>query len=145
LAEKTQLAPDAFKLIHAGAVMKDDNATLSSYNIKPNATLALIPIAAPPQRTDQQRPTEQATRARIAAERDLLRNSLAQDIAAFVPSPQEHARLAELLLQSLLRLDAIVPEPAWADAREERRQAVKEVQEALDALDHAWRASGAVD
>lgn len=51
----------------------------------------------------------------------------------------EHARLAELLLQCLLRLDAIIAEGEWEEARKERKGAVKEVQALLDKLDLGWR------
>lgn len=53
---------------------------------------------------------------------------------------QEHVRLGELLLQSLLRLDAIHSEGEWEQARKERKGAVKEVQALLDRLDGGWRA-----
>ncbi len=53
---------------------------------------------------------------------------------------REHARLGELLLQSLLRLDAINAEGEWEVARRERKGAVKEVQGLLDRLDGGWRA-----
>lgn len=53
---------------------------------------------------------------------------------------KEHNRLAELLLQSLLRLDAISTEGAWATARAERKVAVNEVQGLLDRLDVGWKA-----
>lgn len=52
----------------------------------------------------------------------------------------EHRRLGELLLQSLLRLDAISAEGEWEEARKERKGAVKEVQSLLDRLDGGWRA-----
>jgi hypothetical protein len=52
----------------------------------------------------------------------------------------EHTRLGELLLQSLLRLDAINAEGEWEEARKERKVAVREVQALLDKLDGAWRA-----
>lgn len=51
---------------------------------------------------------------------------------------QNHTRLSELLLQALLRLDAITPEGAWEQARRERKVAVKEVQGVLDRLDGEW-------
>jgi hypothetical protein len=51
----------------------------------------------------------------------------------------EHKRLGELLLQSLLRLDALVPEGQWTEARLERKKAVKDIQLLLDQLDAAWR------
>lgn len=52
----------------------------------------------------------------------------------------EHVRLGELLLQSLLRLDAINTEGEWEVARRTRKSAVKEVQALLDRLDGGWRA-----
>ena len=52
---------------------------------------------------------------------------------------QEHVRLGEMLLQSLLRLDAINAEGEWEQARKERKLAVKEVQGLLDRLDSGWR------
>ena len=52
---------------------------------------------------------------------------------------QEHVRLGEMLLQSLLRLDAINAEGEWEQARVERKKAVKEVQGLLDRLDSGWR------
>jgi hypothetical protein len=56
----------------------------------------------------------------------------------------EHLRLGELLLQSLLRLDAVATESEWADARTERKGAVREVQGLLDRLDNTWRTAKAV-
>jgi hypothetical protein len=56
---------------------------------------------------------------------------------------QEHTRLGELLLQSLLRLDAITPESDWEDARAARKAAVKEVQADLEKLDTSWKAARA--
>ena len=51
----------------------------------------------------------------------------------------EHKRLDELLLQSLLRLDAITPDGSWEEARRERKSAVKEVQGLLNKLDAGWK------
>lgn len=51
---------------------------------------------------------------------------------------QNHTRLSELLLQVLLKLDAITPEGAWEQARKERKGAVREVQGVLDRLDGEW-------
>jgi hypothetical protein len=53
---------------------------------------------------------------------------------------KEHTRLGELLLQSLLRLDAITTDGTWEDARAERKGAVQEVQRVLDRLDSEWNA-----
>jgi len=53
-------------------------------------------------------------------------------------STQEHTRLSELLLQSLLRLDAIHTDGSWELARAERKGAVRVVQGLLDSLDGGW-------
>jgi hypothetical protein len=50
----------------------------------------------------------------------------------------EHLRLGELLLQALLRLDALGADGEWPDARAARRGAVREVQGLLDRLDARW-------
>lgn len=56
-----------------------------------------------------------------------------------LPTPeQEHSRLSELLLQALLRLDAITSDGSWETARAERKKGVKEVQDLLDRLDEGW-------
>jgi len=57
------------------------------------------------------------------------------------PTSLDHTRLSELLLQSLLRLDAMhLAGSDWPDARAERKAAVREVQGVLDRLDGAWSA-----
>ncbi|KAH7911974.1 hypothetical protein BJ138DRAFT_849271 [Hygrophoropsis aurantiaca] len=193
LAEYTHLPPQSFKLVHAGAVMKDDNAPLSAYHIRENSSIALIggyaqPAAQPPQR-QQQKPkqpqTEQSTISAIHAEVERVRTTLVPPVEEFLralfqppeevptitssapaptpssghtatappypppyPTPQpsaatpfEHTRLSELLLQSLLRLDAFhFSNSDWPDARAERKAAVREVQGVLDRLDGAWAA-----
>ena len=56
-----------------------------------------------------------------------------------LPTPeQEHNRLSELLLQALLRLDAITSDGSWETARAERKKGVREVQGLLDRLDQGW-------
>lgn len=184
LAEYTQLPAQSFKLIHAGAVMKDDNAPLSAYGLKPNSTIALVGGGeSPPSSTKRSRKhaekstsaerTEASTVAQIQGELDAVRNNLLPDVDEFLtalepgatststapaPAPAqttglrqnqlggrqqdlalEHVRLGELLLQALLRLDAITTEGEWEDARRERKGAVKEVQALLDRLDGGWR------
>ena len=52
-----------------------------------------------------------------------------------------HSRLAELLLQSLLRLDALTPPTEWEETRRARKAAVKHVQASLDSLDMAWKSA----
>lgn len=50
-----------------------------------------------------------------------------------------HRRLGELLLQALLRFDAINVNGEWPEARRVRKAAIKEVQEILDRLDAGWK------
>ncbi|KAI0041604.1 hypothetical protein FA95DRAFT_1683116 [Auriscalpium vulgare] len=173
LAEQTHLPPDGFKLIYAGAVMKDDNAPLSAYKLRPNTTMVLLDSSAPaaspapaPRAPLTEASAISAFKAEVARVRDTLEpgvDALLRDIAPPptpasadpTPSPAptaagvtpaqttEHTRLGELLLQALLRLDAIPVESAWTDARAERKGAVRTVQGVLDRLDGAWRAAKA--
>lgn len=168
IAEYTQLPPESFKLIHAGAVMKDDQALLSAYKIRENSTIALIgghitpqaPAPYQPPSKAKEPPTEENMIGAIRAELDRVRATLAPDVDAFVlacsnplailetaqdinpskvPTSLDHTRLSELLLQSLLRLDALhLPGADWPDARQQRKAAVREVQGVLDRLDSAW-------
>ncbi|KAJ6594058.1 hypothetical protein B0H19DRAFT_1093588 [Mycena capillaripes] len=156
VAELTHLPRDAFKLIHKGAVMKDDNAPISAYNIRPSSTIAVLEIGPPPQPQQapppmpppKQKPsapvrTEQAIVSTIQSELANVREQLspavdhllASPASRQTPKPKEHIRLSELLLQSLLRLDAITTDGEWDVARKERKAAVKEVQALLDRLD----------
>lgn len=155
IAEKTHLPPNSFKLIHAGAVMKDDGASrmflsllqiawifsriynpypVSTYKLHDKSTIVLIPSSPPPQ------PTTTA----INAELSRVRTKLKPDVTSFVQgsaenAAKEHARLSELLLQSLLALDGLDTAKMTDDARLERKAAVNEVQDLLDQLDGAWR------
>lgn len=186
IAEYTQLPPESFKLIHAGAVMKDDQALrafsaytpatclitllqpVSAYKIRENSTIALIgghitpqaPAPYQPSSKAKEPPTEENVIGAIRAELDRVRATLAPDVDAFVlacsnplailetaqdinpskvPTSLDHTRLSELLLQSLLRLDALhLPGADWPDARQQRKAAVREVQGVLDRLDSAW-------
>ncbi|KAI0633443.1 hypothetical protein C8Q77DRAFT_1115016 [Trametes polyzona] len=186
IAQYTQLPEHSFKLIHAGAVMKDDNAPISAYGLKAGSTIALVgggePLPPAPSKASSARKekaprTEESTISQIRSELDKVRATLRPDVDSFLvalspssaaaqvgPSPiatapppkpasasgstarppadleQEHVRLGELLLQSLLRLDAINAEGEWEEARRERKGAVKEVQALLDKLDGGWRA-----
>ncbi|KAI0268745.1 hypothetical protein BC834DRAFT_651609 [Gloeopeniophorella convolvens] len=148
LSAHTSLPPNAFKLIYAGAIMKDDNAPLSSYNMRPDTTLLLLdstPAAAPapaPSAAPKPPKTEASTIETIQAELASVRGTLEPGVDAFLRTPTadaEHTRLGELLLQALLRLDAINIESAWVDARRERKGAVRTVQGVLDRLDKGWR------
>ncbi|KIL65920.1 hypothetical protein M378DRAFT_186283 [Amanita muscaria Koide BX008] len=158
IAQLTHLETDGFKIIHSGAVMKDDNAPLSAYRLRPNASITIIahtPLSEPLQlnQTPNLR-TEQTVLSLIQAELANVRRDLTPGVEAFLVQQQpdqspavtpqfeeqekEHTRLGELLLQSLLRLDGIIAEGDWEHARRERKAAVKEVQTLLDRLDERW-------
>jgi len=145
IAAYTHLPYHAFLIVHDGAVMKDDNAPISAYNLGPNSTIAIVsPSASQPQPFKN---TEQAQIFTIQSELSAVSNSLlpahSQFLADLSSSPKqslkkEHLRLSELLLQALLRIDAIVPERDWDTARAHRKAAVKQLQSLLDQLDSAW-------
>ncbi|KAJ7446218.1 hypothetical protein B0H11DRAFT_2085611 [Mycena galericulata] len=157
IAEYTHLPPDGFKLIHKGAVMKDDNAPISAYHLRQSSTIAVVEIGPPPSQPQQPLPpkqppkqkynapvrTEQATISTIQSELANVRAELSPAVDNLLASaagqqnlkPKEHTRLSELLLQALLRLDAITTDGEWEAARKERKAAVKEVQALLDRLD----------
>ncbi|KAJ2917768.1 hypothetical protein MD484_g2672, partial [Candolleomyces efflorescens] len=141
LREYTQL--HAFKLVHKGAVLTDDQATIAQYHITAGSVLMLIPTADDalhqPQAPSSQ---ESALLATVSTELATLRSTLLPELnqllAAGLSSQfpaKDYLRLGELLLQSLLRLDALAPERDWEQARKHRKDAVKEVQGLLDALD----------
>ncbi|KAJ7287794.1 BAG domain-containing protein [Mycena rebaudengoi] len=159
VAEFTHLSPDAFKLIHKGSVMKDDNAPISAYHIRQSSTIAVVEIGPPPSAPQQHAPpqqprpptkqkpaapvrTEQSIISTIQTELANVRTELSPAVDQLLASSRqndkkskEHIRLSELLLQALLRLDAITTEGEWEAARLERKAAVKEVQTLLDKLD----------
>ncbi|KAJ6499137.1 hypothetical protein C8R45DRAFT_981240 [Mycena sanguinolenta] len=151
VAQFTSLPRDGFKLVHGGAVLRDDNAPISAYKIRQSSTIAVVEIGAPPQpqqATPPQKPktsapirSEQAVVSTIQSEIANVRQQLSPAVDHLLASaaggrePKEQLRLSELLLQSLLRLDAIQTDGEWETARRERKAAVKEVQALLDRLD----------
>jgi len=155
LSQHTHLPPHTFQLIFAGAIMKNDSASIASYGIVPGCSIYIYqPSSA--QRTASSAPaarTPQSTLQSLQSELDNVRSTLSTPIGEFMsslpphnPTPpprtqlaQTHTRLGEMLLQSLLRLDAIVPEPSWDEVRLARKNAVKEVQGLLDRLDASWQ------
>jgi hypothetical protein len=115
----------------------------------PSAPPAPLPTQ---QRVPEPR-TEQSTISLIQSELDQVRTTLWPSVDTFlshlssqkqqdVDMDVEHRRLSELLLQSLLRLDAITVsgDGTWDQARKERKSAVKDVQGLLDRLDEGWSA-----
>ncbi|KAG6873410.1 hypothetical protein C0995_015835 [Termitomyces sp. Mi166 len=141
LADYTHLPLHSFKLVHAGAVMQDDNAPISAYLLTTNSTIALIGgTDSPSKHLPPVSPSERSLLATIQSELNSVHSSLKPSLEAFFLAPtnqKEHARLAELLLQSLLRLDGLTPEASWEQARKERKQAVRDVQDMLHRLDNA--------
>ncbi|KAG8841478.1 hypothetical protein FRB91_004978 [Serendipita sp. 411] len=147
--------------------MKDNNALLANYGLKGGSTVTLIGTSTPlPKARDtsaSSKPTLPRTQEgiliTIKAELDNVQQKIHPSLEAFLnsissseeiqeprivnPTPEnlqlEHTRLGELLLQSLLRLDAINPDSEWEDARKARKAAVKEVQADLDKLDTSWK------
>ena len=169
IADHIHLPHSSFKLIHAGAVMKDDGAPsswhrilfgdaltnviapVSSYGLKNKSTIAVVggpeKVSAAPERK-----TEKHVIAQIETELDKVRTGLLPSVDRLLDSlsnhtvvpgdnlDQEHTRLGEFLLQSLLRLDAIHAESEWEQARRDRKAGVREVQALLDRLDTGWKA-----
>lgn len=126
-------------------------APVSSYGLKNKSTIAVVggpgQVNAAPERK-----TEKHVIAQIQTELDKVRTGLLPTVDKFLDSlpnhaavpvdglDQEHTRLGELLLQSLLRLDAIHAENEWEQARKDRKAGVREVQALLDRLDAGWKA-----
>ncbi|KAF6763066.1 hypothetical protein DFP72DRAFT_874580 [Ephemerocybe angulata] len=150
LQEYTQIQD--FKLIHKGAVLNDNNATLAQYHIVPGSVIVLLPTAraadAPIVSDREPEPApavgltteESALLTTIHTELATVRSSLTPELNDLLASPEPHdkkqyLRLGELLLQSLLRLDALAPQREWEHARTARKEAVREVQALLDTLD----------
>ncbi|KAG9050718.1 hypothetical protein FS837_003056 [Tulasnella sp. UAMH 9824] len=167
ISEHIHLPPASFKLIHSGAVMKGDTFPLGAYSIRNGSTIQVVGSASPiPGRKSSgsssskpasssavARPSEQGLIDVITNEMAQVRKVLLPGVQSFqsnvastkVPAAQdttlkqEHTRLGELLLQSLLRLDALTPQSEWVEARSARKTAVKEVQNLLSQLDGAWK------
>jgi hypothetical protein len=118
--------------------------TVSLYHLRANSTIAIVALSGQPAAFKM---TERAQIASIDAEIAAINSSLLPAHTQFLTdlSPQtrtaltgERSRLSELLLQALLRIDAIVPEHDWAIARAHRKSAVIQLQSLLDQLDAAW-------
>ncbi|KAF8160767.1 hypothetical protein B0H34DRAFT_795639 [Crassisporium funariophilum] len=144
IAAYTQLPYASFDIVHDGALMKDDTAPISAYHLRPNSTIAIVAAASHPQQFIN---TEQSQIATIQSELASLHTALLPAHASLLADlhhrqksslSKEHSRVSELLLQALLRIDGIVPERDWDDARAQRKAAVKQLQSLLDELDAAW-------
>lgn len=122
--------------------------TVSTYKIRSGGTLLLLdstPAGSPsPAAAAAPKPpkTEASTIEVIRSELATVRSTLEPSVDVFLRTPTvdaEHTRLGELLLQALLRLDAISIDSTWTEARRERKGAVRAVQGVLDRLDKGWR------
>ncbi|KAE9411296.1 hypothetical protein BT96DRAFT_1011142 [Gymnopus androsaceus JB14] len=163
ISEWSHLPLDSLKLIHSGAVLKGDDVPLSSFRLRNGATIQVVgsaePISTAP--SGPAHNSEASTVSQIKEQLASVRSNLVPSLQKFLetlptvsnpsiplpsdpsttnlpPIQKEHARISELLLQSLLNLDAIVVDREWEQARYERKTAVKEVQGYLDQLDDAW-------
>lgn len=107
-------------------------------------------VPSPIPKSSSSRSSESDFIQKIQEELHKIRESLVPPLNQFltsaasspIPVPElekEHMRLGELLLQGLLRLDALVPEGTWQDARSQRKGAVREVQNMLEKLDNSWQ------
>ncbi|KAF8431531.1 hypothetical protein L210DRAFT_968983 [Boletus edulis BED1] len=130
--------------------------TLSSETSSTSATATASAPRMPNPKTKSMNtpPTEESTIVAIRHELERVQETLVPDVDVFVQAlasstvpfrPQattlDHSRLSELLLQSLLRLDALHVSGLgadWPDARVQQKAAVREVQGVLDWLDEAW-------
>ncbi|KAF9438979.1 hypothetical protein BGZ76_002272 [Entomortierella beljakovae] len=152
-------------LIYAGATMRDDNAPLSCFGIKPNGQI--IMMGTRPTKTDIRTltttgdPEEYALIVKVQTSyqkvMDLASEHLprykqaVQDYIHSNPSPvnltQEslpparkalldaHTLLSENFLQAILVYDGVSCKPEFEVARGTRREAVKETQKLLDIID----------
>ncbi|KAG6378271.1 hypothetical protein JVT61DRAFT_13983 [Boletus reticuloceps] len=157
-----------YKLKENATIALIGGHTLSSETSSTSATAAAPRMPNPKTKSTSTPPTEESTIVAIRHELERVREMLVPDVDAFVQAlasstgngdengnaggvpeshpgpkatPLDHSRLSELLLQSLLRLDALHVSGLgadWPDARVQRKAAVREVQGVLDRLDEAW-------
>ncbi|KAF9412865.1 hypothetical protein BGZ94_000907 [Podila epigama] len=150
-------------LFLGGATMKDDNAPLSCFGIKPNSRVVVDGYKPTDedikQMTTNGDPEEYALILRIQNSLQKTQEFVAehmhkyeQDVEAYIqskpapfsfdamPAPRKrlqdtHGMLSENLLQSLLKLDGVTCQPDFEVARVKRREAVKATQKLLDQID----------
>jgi len=139
--------------------MMDDNAPISAYHLRPNSTIFVVSHGGNvhKDKIKTTNTTEQSLIATIQAELSSINSTLVPSHTHFLSQlpangdntkqattttyttlSKEKTRLSELLLQSLMRLDAIIPERDWTTARSHRKAAVLHVQNLLDQIDNAW-------
>ncbi|KAG0291379.1 hypothetical protein BGZ96_005252 [Linnemannia gamsii] len=151
-------------LIYGGATMKDDNAPLSCFGIKPNGQITMMGTR--PTKTDISTltthgdPEEYALIVKIQQSLQSTLDLVAEHFpryeqavqsyitsASSSPQPQQpqqvtrkqlqdaHILLSETLMKSLLVFDGVACKQDFEVARATRREAVKETQRFLDSVD----------
>ncbi|KAI9240267.1 MAG: hypothetical protein BYD32DRAFT_408711 [Podila humilis] len=161
--DRTGVPMGGLTLIYGGATMKDDNAPLSCFGIKPNGQITMM--GTKPSKDDVQVLTthgdpeeyslilkiqtslqkaqalvaEHVPRYEQAVAKYIQSNPPPYYLAAMPPARKQlmdaHSLLSETLLQSLLVFDGVVCKQDFEVARATRREAVKETQKWLDAID----------
>ncbi|KAF9934183.1 hypothetical protein FBU30_003207 [Linnemannia zychae] len=161
--ELTGVPLGGLSLSHAGAILKGENAQLSSFAIKAGSKIIVHGVKPTPEQikemTTSGDPEEYAVVLRISNSLQKSRDFVAEhqqkyedEVNAYLaskPGPfvmsampparkklhDYHSMLSELLLQALLALDGVTCKPEFEVGRVKRREAVKETQRLLDAMD----------
>lgn len=146
-----------------GATMKDDNAPLSCWGVKPGSKIVIHGIKPTEEQIKEQTtngdPEEYALVLRISGSLQKSKDFVAEYLPKYeeeekaymaselvpfkmpdMPPARKrlhdlHGMMSENLLQSLLALDGVVCQPEFEVARVKRREAVKETQKLLDVID----------
>ncbi|KAI8384976.1 uncharacterized protein BYT42DRAFT_281703 [Radiomyces spectabilis] len=150
--EKTKVPIATMKLSVSGAKIKDDTATLASCGIHPGCEVILegdTVNEADLQQVASGSDEEIALLSRVNDISDQL-NGLVKDIEEFeaavaqpkVPVDKKYLedtgiRLSELLMQALMKLDAVECPPEFTTARARRRENVKLSQSLMQRVDDA--------
>ncbi|KAF9961873.1 hypothetical protein BGZ70_008191 [Mortierella alpina] len=160
----TKVPLGGLTLIYGGATMKDDNAPLSCFGIKPNGLITMM--GTKPSKTDIRTltthgdPEEYALIRRIQTSLQKTLDLVAEHVPKYEQAAQEyirsdpgpvqlsgplpparkslqdaHGMLSESLMKSLLVFDGVVCKQDFEVARATRREAVKETQRLLDKVD----------
>ncbi|KAF9050001.1 hypothetical protein BJ165DRAFT_1455718 [Panaeolus papilionaceus] len=140
IAAQIDVPPDAFKIVHDGALMLDNNAPISQYALRPDSILHLV---TPTGESDEERQKIKAIRDELVAIR-VLGNELARftqgaqrDSQPQSTYTRQLAYFQERFTQLLLRLDAIDLQKNWVNARALRKEGVASAQAFLDRIDAA--------
>ncbi|KAF9184350.1 hypothetical protein BGZ51_003371 [Haplosporangium sp. Z 767] len=162
--EWTRVPLGGITLIYGGATMKDDNAPLSCFGIKPNGQITMMGTR--PSKTDIRTlttngdPEEYALILKIQQSLQKILDLAAEHVPRYEKAVEEYIQskpgpvnlsgtlprarkdlqdayilLSENFLQSLLVFDGVVCKQDFEVARATRKEAVKEAQRLLDIID----------